>query len=498
MRRYEVLNTANGQVLSSAADEGAALRSVRELLTGGTPADTLVLTVVEADERRPLVEGAALAALVGEGGQLLGGQFRLIRPLGQGGMATVYLADQPSLQRQVAIKMVVRRKDADAEQFQTEAATLAQVRHPNILAIYDYVEVGNAAYIAMEYVPGGSLRDLLRDDPRPPLDYTVEVIRQVAGALDAAHRLGIVHRDVKPANVALLEQRPDRPTISGSGIGTPAYMSPEQALDHSVDHRADVYSLGVMAFQMVTGKLPFEAETALAMAMQHIHSPVPRMPVSLAVPAGIETAVRRAMAKDPAQRFSTAGAFARALLAAMPTKRSRAVRLALSAGLVAAIVALVGGVATAYLVGSGPLAAGGVAFFSRGTTVTDPAIVEDYRQFLIAANGAWTAAVGFNGSQALLEEYFVAPRLDDIRNAVADLRRRNEYRAAALLDLQVRSVRFTSQDEAIVQTEERWDDRLHGADGAIIRAFPAEAAVTYLLVRTPVGWRIRGVVGKPL
>jgi len=258
------------------------------------------------------------------------GQYRILEQIGQGGMATVYKAYQPSLDRVVAIKVLPKTYAQDPEflaRFRREAKAVAQLEHPYILPVHDYGEEGDVTYFVMRYVEGGSLADHLR---RGPVDMVtaLRITAQVAEALDYAHQRGIVHRDVKPSNILLTaDGRPQlmdfgiayvvsgpRLTRTGVGIGTPEYMSPEQGQGRPVDARSDIYSLGVVLYEMLTGRVPYQAETPFAVIHGHIYEPLPPpRRINPRIPPEVEHIVLKALAKRPEDRFQTAGEMAAAL-----------------------------------------------------------------------------------------------------------------------------------------------------------------------------------------
>lgn len=261
-------------------------------------------------------------------GQKLG-KYEITELIGQGGMATVYKGYQRDVDRFVAVKVLPPhpgRNSAFVERFRLEARTIARLQHPHILPMYDYGDEDDVLYLVMAYLDGGSLSDLIRRGAMP-LAEVQRYFEQIAGALDYAHRQNIVHRDIKPENILLdreghalladfgiakIVQEVSTSTLTGTGglVGTPAYMSPEQAQGLPVDNRTDIYSLGVVLYEMLTGKQPFAAETPMQVVLQHISAPIP----PLAQPVGdyppeLDEVMARALAKDPAQRYSSARRF---------------------------------------------------------------------------------------------------------------------------------------------------------------------------------------------
>ena len=283
-------------------------------------------------------------------GKTLGG-YRVIAPLGQGGMADVYKGYQPSLDRYVALKILTPRASADAafyERFQREATSIAKLRHPNIVQVYDFGNADGLTYMVMEYIAGPTLKSRMGDvrsqGQLMPRDEVLTIMRDVAAALDYAHAHGLIHRDVKPANILLrLEesasyllpsgvQHAEEPyavltdfgvvkmlegiqfTATGMTLGTPDYMSPEQASGEEVTHSSDVYALGVVLYEMLVGQLPFSADTPLAVLLMHMSdSPPPARTLMPDLPAGIDDVLNRALAKSPRERFHSAGELVAAL-----------------------------------------------------------------------------------------------------------------------------------------------------------------------------------------
>lgn len=262
-------------------------------------------------------------------GQTLG-QYQLVEQIGKGGMATVYKAFQPALNRYVAVKVLppyYAHEPGFAERFTREAQAIAHLDHPHILPIHDFGRQGDISYLVMKYVPAGTLRDRL-GQPLAPVE-AVELIEQIAGALDFAHERGILHRDVKPGNILIDErgwiylsdfglakivESSVQLTGSGVGVGTPAYMSPEQGQGLAVDARTDIYALGIILFEMLTGHVPYEAETPMAVVIKHITDPIPiPRQINPNIPEAVNRVLLKALAKNREDRFASAGALAAAL-----------------------------------------------------------------------------------------------------------------------------------------------------------------------------------------
>jgi tetratricopeptide (TPR) repeat protein len=262
------------------------------------------------------------------------GKYRLIERLGRGGMAEVYRAYQPRLERDVAVKVMLGYLAEDEKfvgRFEREAKAVAALRHPHIVQIYDSDVEDDVYYMVMEYIGGETLKARLKrlnaEEKRMPLDEVARIFRALCDALDYAHAQGCVHRDIKPANVMFDGERlvltdfgiasivgGTRYTASGAMVGTPAYMSPEQGQGDPGDVRSDVYSLGVILYEMVTGRLPYDADTPLAIVLKHLSEPLP-MPSQICadVPPTVERVILKALAKSPDDRYQSAGALAEAL-----------------------------------------------------------------------------------------------------------------------------------------------------------------------------------------
>ena len=255
------------------------------------------------------------------------GDYHITRLLGQGGMATVYQATQNSLHREVAFKVLKPELAAKGEhvaRFLDEARSAARAVHPNIVQIYDMGELDGLHFIAQELVTGANLKQVLKREGNLPVAMTVNIMRQVALALHKAADEQVIHRDIKPENVLLSASGevkvadfglaraawdPDsvRKTHPGMVMGTPLYMSPEQIEDGEVDHRSDLYSLGVTCYHLLAGKPPFEGDTPMSVAIQHLQAtPTPLPMLRADVPDGLWRVINRLMAKTPDRRYQDA------------------------------------------------------------------------------------------------------------------------------------------------------------------------------------------------
>jgi serine/threonine-protein kinase len=255
------------------------------------------------------------------------GRYRILKKLGSGGMGVVYLAEDPTLHRTVALKVLVKTANTPAnliKRFGAEAQTAAKLRHPNIVTVFDSGESDGHLYLALEYIDGPDLEKVIRKQRRVPVERSVEVVRQIARALDHAHGLGIVHRDIKPSNIllrrdgtatltdlglarAIDESAASGITRAGFTVGTVDYMSPEQARSSkSADVRSDLYSLGCTWYHMLAGKVPFSEGDLTNKLRAHAQAPPPDpRAVDPDIPAGVAAVVQRMMAKKPEDRYQT-------------------------------------------------------------------------------------------------------------------------------------------------------------------------------------------------
>jgi eukaryotic-like serine/threonine-protein kinase len=256
-------------------------------------------------------------------GRTFDSRYVIERKLGSGGMADVYLAEDQELGRRVALKLLDDRHASDeqfVERFRREAQSAAGLNHPSIVSIFDRGYAEGTYYIAMEFLDGRTLKELLVKNGPTPVPIAIDYARQILGALAFAHRNGIVHRDIKPHNIVvggdgrlkvtdfgIARSGASQMTEAGSIVGTAQYLSPEQARGAPVDPRSDLYSLGIVLYEMLTGKVPFTGDTPVEIAMKHL-SQVPDPPSKLRsdVPHDLDAVVMRALAKDPEQRYSSA------------------------------------------------------------------------------------------------------------------------------------------------------------------------------------------------
>ena len=256
-------------------------------------------------------------------GTLFDGRYQIQRKLGAGGMANVYLAEDQELGRRVAIKILNERHANDeqfVERFRREAKNAAALSHPNIVSIYDRGEAEGTYYIAMEYLDGRSLKELIVTRGEAPIGVAVEYAIQILSALRFAHRHGIVHRDIKPHNVlvngegavkvtdfGIARAGASQMTEAGSIVGTAQYLSPEQARGGEVDQRSDIYSLGIVLYELLTGTVPFTGDTPVEIAMKHLsQTPEPPSKKRADIPRELDMVVMRALAKNPDDRYQSA------------------------------------------------------------------------------------------------------------------------------------------------------------------------------------------------
>ena len=254
---------------------------------------------------------------------LFDGRYRIMRKLGTGGMANVYLAEDQELGRRVAIKILNDRHAGDEqfiERFRREAKNAASLSHPNIVSIYDRGEAEGTYYIAMEYLDGRSLKELIISRGPAPVNVAIDYARQILAAVRFAHRHGIVHRDIKPHNVlvdaegrlkvtdfGIARAGTSQMTEAGSIIGTAQYLSPEQAKGAPVDQTSDLYSVGVVLYELLTGAVPFTGDTPVEIAMKHLSTtPEPPSTKRAEIPRDLDMIVMRALAKDPSERYQSA------------------------------------------------------------------------------------------------------------------------------------------------------------------------------------------------
>jgi len=249
--------------------------------------------------------------------------FKVLKEIGVGGMGVVYKAKQLSLDRNIALKVLREEYSKDesfTERFRREAHAAAKLNHPNIVQIYTIGEVEGMYYYTMEFIIGDELSDLMRRERPLRIDRTVEVVGEICKALDYAHRNKVVHRDIKPNNIIVndegitkildfgIAKALDTSTMTATGliVGTPQYMSPEQAEGKEIDGRSDIYALGIMFYEMITGKLPFKGDTPIQTLYKHVHEhPKPPRDFNRNIPESVQSVVLRAIEKDPERRYDT-------------------------------------------------------------------------------------------------------------------------------------------------------------------------------------------------
>lgn len=261
-------------------------------------------------------------------GRVVDGRYRIVARLARGGMATVYRAVDTRLDREVALKVMhagLADNPGFVARFEREARASARLSHPNVVSLHDQGRDGGLIYLVMEYIPGRNVRDLLRERGALSPSDALAIIEPVLKALSAAHEAGFVHRDIKPENILLARDgrikvtdfglaraiaSPDNQTSHGMLIGTVAYLSPEQVDQGTADPRSDVYSAGILLFELLTGSTPYRAETPLQVAFQHVHSDVPpASSLRSGIPPEVDELVRHATRRPPADRFADAGVF---------------------------------------------------------------------------------------------------------------------------------------------------------------------------------------------
>lgn len=257
-------------------------------------------------------------------GKILGSRYEIIEKIGSGGMATVYKARDLVLKRFVAVKVLREEFTTDNEfikRFNTEAESAASLTHPNIVSVYDVGKEGNLYYIVMELIKGKTLKEIIVEDGRMGWKWSVKIAKQIASALEMAHRNNIIHRDIKPHNIIITEEGTAKVTdfgiakavsnstitAFGTTIGSVHYFSPEHAKGGNTDAKSDLYSLGVVIYEMVTGRVPFDADTAVSVALKHMQEkPIEPIALNPAIPQSLNDLIMKAMEKDPSMRYVTA------------------------------------------------------------------------------------------------------------------------------------------------------------------------------------------------
>ena len=259
------------------------------------------------------------------------GRYQVVREIGHGAMGVVYEALDPTIGRKIALKAIRfdgigTTADEAARRFKNEARAAGGLNHPNIVTVYDAGEDDGILYLAMEFIEGSTLEELVRTQRALPPQKTIDIIRQVCAGLDFAHARGIVHRDIKPANVMLashglvkitdfgIARAGEAMTMTGQVIGTPNYMSPEQVLGKTLDGRSDLFSVGVMLYEMITGERPFEGQSITTIMYKIVHeTPIPPLKLDASIHAGLSALIERSLAKAPEARFQTGAELVEAL-----------------------------------------------------------------------------------------------------------------------------------------------------------------------------------------
>src|SRR5687768_15952460 len=265
---------------------------------------------------------------------MVDGRYRIIRRIGSGGMADVYEAEDTQLGRRIALKLLYRRFAEDAEfveRFRREASSAAGLNHPNVVQVFDRGQWDGTYYIAMELLEGRNLKQIVREYGALEPSLAVDIVLQILKAARFAHRRGVVHRDIKPHNVIVDDEGRAKVTDfgiaragasdmteTGSIMGTAQYLSPEQAQGQPVDARSDLYSIGIVLYELLTGTLPFDADSPVTIALKQVsETPVRLRELNPAVPPALDAVVMRALRKEPAERFQDADAFLAALESAL-------------------------------------------------------------------------------------------------------------------------------------------------------------------------------------
>jgi serine/threonine protein kinase len=267
-------------------------------------------------------------------GKILGNKYEILELIGSGGMSTVYRAKHLKIDSPVAVKMVkpvlLDQDPTYKKRFIGESKISFQLNHPNIIRIYDSDEDNGNLYMVMDYIPGKTLKEIISASGPLPIDKVVRYVTQIGAALDHIHSKGLIHRDIKSSNIMIREsddqaiimdfgisRAADSETLTGTGtqIGTPEYMSPEQGHNRPATKLSDIYAFGVVTYEMLTGRVPFKTDTPTTTLIQHMNNPVPPLKqFRRSIPAEIESAMAKVLSKNPRDRYQSAGEFARSFL----------------------------------------------------------------------------------------------------------------------------------------------------------------------------------------